>query len=381
MKSGKLNKIIKVLLIVLFSVFNVICSFYLCEKILDWRHFQKKISFLDFAINGKNDFFTIDRELIYKIDKLENYRNYHVNSTKTKNIVAMIGDSVTFGNDVKADVTYPIQTENITNKSIKDNPIHVMNFGVPGYSIDQEYLLAKNYIIPNFHPKYIVWNVNANDIWDTNFMCLFSGNSENPTKLPGTYNISYWYGYAGTKLPRIITDSKTFNFVWQFVYDRITNFVGEDRYTIGCTKRHELFIEDKESIADRLVHFANTLNNELLLNDGKLILTLVPYQKYFDINSKYNELDQSFFILQQSVNNSKLTFIDFNKKILEHQQPSLYSQRISLPNPKKDSTIYSENLAETYFLDGALDEAPFGWRHPNEKLYNLMAQEIVNLLP
>ena len=104
--------------------------------------------------------------------------------------IAFLGDSIPAGIQVEKSKTFPAVVEKQLNQIFKGAPrIETMNFGVPGYSLDQEYLVYRN-VIKTFKPDIVVLCVyTANDFYDTS----------NPyNKGAGSFKPYYVYGPHGS---------------------------------------------------------------------------------------------------------------------------------------------------------------------------------------
>ena len=87
----------------------------------------------------------------------DGFRNLFEFSSRDKEIIFMIGDSFTFGEEVgdKENYTY------LLNKKFKNKTFY--NLGVNGYGYDQMLLILKKYI-GEFHPKTIILSFNFTDL-------------------------------------------------------------------------------------------------------------------------------------------------------------------------------------------------------------------------
>lgn len=97
--------------------------------------------------------------------------------------IAFLGDSFTAGLQVASRDTFVAVAGDILRRKFPDRNIEVMNFGIPGYTIDQELLLYRK-MVRRFHPEVVV-------------LCLFTGNDFQEVR--SNYN----YGVSGYK-PRFV---------------------------------------------------------------------------------------------------------------------------------------------------------------------------------
>ena len=77
-------------------------------------------------------------------------------------VIAVLGDSYTFGQGVPQDKTFPSLLENTLNQSAKTDYFRVWNLGVSGYNTEQEDSLLRSFVLPRA-PKWVVVGYNVND--------------------------------------------------------------------------------------------------------------------------------------------------------------------------------------------------------------------------
>lgn len=328
--------------------------------------YQPKYSFYEFATNGKSPWYTFDKNSIYRFKEDKYYRNYKPISSDTLTL-AMVGDSVTWSFGTSDNETYPISFQTIYNHEHPRDTISVYNYGVPGYGIDQEYNLIQNKILKELNPNIIVWNINTNDLRDSNYMCLYQLKNDQWEQIPATHNIGYWYSWFGSNLPQSVTDSNLYNIFWQRLFRFITLTKNESMYTFGCSKS---FLRQNSNtsqlIASRLLYLIQTLQTQLKNNHTTLIITLVPYQKYFDSRFSQTQLDPDYFLIKDTLQGININFLDFNDYIFKK---FLF-----------DSKLPTVNFSQEYFLDSAHDRNPDNLRHPNQKMYDLMSQSLLEYI-
>lgn len=361
--SKLFRKIFNFFILFILSIFLFCLSIFICNFILKKTNYQNYYSFYDFAINGKSNTYTIDKDLIYRPRNNTDYRK-EIIPTLDKKTIAMVGDSVTWSFGASDSATYPQEFENLYNKNHQKNPVTVYNYGVPGYGIDQEYVLIQNKILQELKPSIIIWNLNQNDIRDNNFMCLYRYQNNRWKKIPATRNIGYWYTWLNLNLPTKITDSKIFNYFWKNFSKLITNTSNESLYTFGCSTNLSFSSNYNKLASQHLLNLVQELQKQLKASNSELIVTLVPYQKNFYPNP--GKLDTNYLIIKDTLKNTNIKFLDYNEDILN--------------NLKKDSKDTNQNFDQEYFLDGSIDKNPNGIRHPNQKMYNLMAKTLNDYL-
>jgi lysophospholipase L1-like esterase len=88
--------------------------------------------------------------------------------------IAIVGDSVTYGLGVEADETFASLLESRLNET-GIGPVEVLNFGVPGYSTFQEYVLLKNRVL-RFDPDLVVVTFTPDDVETSPVVINVGGN-------------------------------------------------------------------------------------------------------------------------------------------------------------------------------------------------------------
>ena len=81
---------------------------------------------------------------------------------KSRFVIAVLGDSFTFGQGVKQDDVYPALLEKQLNQSVKSDFFRVWNLGVSGYNTEQEAFVFESFVLPRA-PKWVVVGYNIND--------------------------------------------------------------------------------------------------------------------------------------------------------------------------------------------------------------------------
>lgn len=110
-----------------------------------------------------------------------------------EDLIAILGDSITFGQGVPQDETFPAILEKLLNES-KSGQKHfrVWNLGVPGYNTMQEYEVFKSLVLPA-KPTWVFLAYVINDVEPVNqgALKLIAGNKTEPTKS--------WFSYQWDK--------------------------------------------------------------------------------------------------------------------------------------------------------------------------------------
>ena len=79
-------------------------------------------------------------------------------------LIAVLGDSFTFGQGVAQSKTFPVILQNLLNGSQNPGKFRVWNLGVSGYNTEQEAYLLKSFVLPK-KPDWVVIGYNIND-WE-----------------------------------------------------------------------------------------------------------------------------------------------------------------------------------------------------------------------
>lgn len=150
--------------------------------------------------------------------------------TPTRNEVAalkilFVGDSFTFGQEVGDEEAYPYYIQQLLDEG--KLPVRVFNGGVPGYGTDQQVLFLENYVLTDFNPDIVVWNINENDESDNDQACLFTVGNGELKQHPGYMNTIYLLGSLYQRVPLFVKQLKTFLLLFQSV---------PDRWTFGCSR-------------------------------------------------------------------------------------------------------------------------------------------------
>jgi lysophospholipase L1-like esterase len=107
----------------------------------------------------------VKAEVEYRINA-EGLRGPEVEVEKPEGVrrVAVLGDSIAFGYWVAEEDTFPRQLESMLNEAWDDGTrIEVLNFGVPGYNLDQETEALRSRALP-FAPDVVVVAFCLNDL-------------------------------------------------------------------------------------------------------------------------------------------------------------------------------------------------------------------------
>ena len=78
-------------------------------------------------------------------------------------VIAVLGDSFTFGQGVPQSETFPVLLQKLLNKADNTNRIRVWNLGVSGYNTEQEAYQLENFVLDR-KPNWVVVGYNINDV-------------------------------------------------------------------------------------------------------------------------------------------------------------------------------------------------------------------------
>lgn len=95
----------------------------------------------------------------------DGYRDSEFDRQRPENrkLVAIIGDSITFGQGVPQGKTFPAVLETLLNSSTEKHEYRVWNLGVPGYNTHQEYEVFNSLVLPQ-KPYWIFLAYIVNDV-------------------------------------------------------------------------------------------------------------------------------------------------------------------------------------------------------------------------
>jgi hypothetical protein len=288
-------------------------------------------------------------------------------------VILMLGDSFTYGHNVADLETYPAQLER--ELATKGYNINVLNAGVSGYGIDQQYVLLKR-ILKYIQPDLVIFNINQNDIDDSNDNCLFRKNIFGSyTQVPGSFSNIYRQSLFLKYLPLKYHDSKVINLLL---------YSDSLRKNFLCTEKK---FENWESDILAKIHFFFSSIEKDLSDGTDILFTFVPIQSYFSpkySNSYYNLVYRKEILDQLS----DFWIFDTNARIAELFSPGIRASRDGLVfldgNLSEDNYISDPlDLSHSIFLGDDRDPSPlFGEKHMNELgnalIGDLVSEKILN---
>lgn len=143
-----LNAVSKIVLIYVFDEDKP--YFFKFDGLLGWRGIANK--------NGS--LWSVGKEKMFSVSlNSDGFRDdkFELKRTPGKKRIAVVGDSFMWGYGVQQGETVPAILEKVLKKA------EIFNFGINGYSTDQEYLLIKNFVI-KFKPDIIILSTAFNDL-------------------------------------------------------------------------------------------------------------------------------------------------------------------------------------------------------------------------
>lgn len=186
--------------------------------------------------------------------------------------ILLTGDSFTFGSGLKDNETISVQMEKILNESNRDITFEVLNKGVPGYSLDQEYrsLLED---IKKFHPDLVFWNLIPSNMSDSvdpgpSYRAILYDLLPNNTLKPldATRNRLYVQNYLFLKTPRWLRNS--------YLFDALRTIISHSLLLSRIPNKDEN--ELREWTTNKFVLEAKTIRDMCESYNCKLVVTWLP---------------------------------------------------------------------------------------------------------
>jgi hypothetical protein len=171
----------------------------------------------------------------------------HPGAQPTKESVVILGDSFVFGNYVDASHTVSSYVQKALND--EGNKYNVINAGIPGFGLDQEYVHFIRNVLPKTSPKIVIWSVHENDWEGHDFGCLVP-QTGTLSILSAYRNTLFWQAVLSPLLPSVITESKTYNFLRSAV---------PENFTFGCSSREPISIEEQNKKKKKIFSAMKTM--------------------------------------------------------------------------------------------------------------------------
>jgi len=299
-------------------------GFLLHDKQLGWKlqpNWQGKHSHKDFSVS-------------YEINN-QGFRKYQSAPSEVDRI-AIIGDSFTFGIGVNKADTFANQL----NLKMKDSnkSIQFTNYGVPGYSTDQEYLLTKNLVRQNNIKDTILVVYLGNDLIDNQYPYPIQANYAKPYFIADREQLKlknypvplkqkgfpYSEKSLATEVLGNFEQSALTVLLGNFELGRRINVIIGSNKT-GLEDHFENHLKQSEKL---FISLLEATNKEISNQSGKLIVALLPSQAYVVSEKSIPAKYQSF--LKQNIiehyQNTDIEIIDLGLALREDYKKSKRDQ-------------------------------------------------------
>lgn len=260
----------------------------------------------DYIPNLKKTYKTNDFETKIIINS-QGFRDREFNRVKSNNSyrIAILGDSLIAGLEVDLNDTVAKKLEKLLN-NYQNNNVEVINFGVPGFGTDHEYLYLKNKVL-QFQPDLIIFSFNPNDLDDLKASGIIDNNISHLTfkKIDGG-NIYL------EKLKTFANNVYLTNYLYQTYLYKI--------YKKGSNFQDQLFIAqfDQERLNPSLIKQLQLVINLILISkeiaqknnaDFLFLISTDPQTlaKYSKLNTTENEINSVFTTL---IKNNDIHYLD-----------------------------------------------------------------------
>lgn len=352
---------------VIVIMISFIISMIMVEALLPKLGYQPFVSPWYFVIDEKkqktNRFYELEREKIFTLKKntwvddeyaTDTYGfrlSHHPNTYATEKpfTIIAVGDSFTYGFGVKHHETFSAILEKLLYK--KNVPAVVYNAGVSGYGPDQEYLSVLS-LLTQHRPDLILWNVNLNDIEDSNQACLILPIGARVVQFPGWLNTLYLQGYIARNFPDIT--SKNIVNLLLYAPNRIS---GKDRFTPGCTNALS-----SDQIIKKMIFLISSARQKAMRSGGDVLPVLAINQMYLDPRIPQKNHNKQFY--------------EHLGQVLTGIHPDTVDVSSSVKRLFQIKQEYVD-LSELLFLNKREEEFDRGWRHPNALGHKAYAEALL----
>lgn len=151
--------------------------------------------------------------------------------TERQKLIAILGDSIAFGQGVPQDQTFPAVLNKMLNSSRKEADYIVWNLGVPGYNTEQEKEVLRSFVLPK-KPDWVFLAYVINDVEPVNreALKLLAGEKlDNQSSwLSGQIQKSVTLQIAKNRFGRIVRWFKPEWYFSSYVDDAIRQYTGPD---------------------------------------------------------------------------------------------------------------------------------------------------------
>lgn len=306
----------------------------------------KKI-FSCYQPDAETVYLTIPENKICERTDKSGYR-LHEGASSAASAVVFLGDSYVYGNYVDEGHTVPALVQQSLNQKMIG--LSVINAGIPGFGIDQEYVHLVRHVLPKVKPKVVFWVVHENDWDEYEYGCLIGHNSD-PTILSARRNTLYWYAVIAPHLPGWAMSSNIYALIHKAIPENLT---------YGCSARLPLSIEQQNNKIKKVLQMAIDLGARegfalrFIYAQGQFAYENVPSENYrYDTEQK--------LALFRSMNIDPLIV---SEAIRQKAQTSADAGNV---------TGAKELSQELFVLD---DPSGYGGQHMNETGNRLFAEAV-----
>lgn len=161
---------------------------------------------------------------------------------ENQRLIAVLGDSITFGQGVPQDKTFPAVLERRLNVSGPKGAYAVWNLGVPGYNTQQELAVFKSFVLPQRpHWVFLVYVINDVEPVNEGALRIIAGDRphETPGWLSNQIDRSIGIQIVKNRLGRIVRWFRPDWYFSSYVDDAISQYEGDGAPWIEVSKMIE----------------------------------------------------------------------------------------------------------------------------------------------
>ncbi len=183
------------------------------------------------------------------------------NIPENQKLIVVIGDSITFGQGVAQDKTFPAVLQNLLNSGEKTDRFRVWNLGVPGYNTAQEIEVFRSLVLPQ-KPYWIILAYVVNDVEPVNEGALRIIGGEKP------HNEKSWISrQIDDSLLIYIVKSRLGQFIRWFKPDYLVSSYVDDTISLYT------MVQSPWSDVSSMIESMKTLSHE---NDIRFTVAMMP---------------------------------------------------------------------------------------------------------
>lgn len=239
--------------------------------------------------------------------------------------IISLGDSFTYGVGVVSnEETFSEQLEELLNNNYNSKQYNVINAGIPGYNIIQEYCLFKDKLI-DLKPDFVIWNLYQNDLMKSQSLTLNKFNYYKMFPMLKVFEL------------KIIKDITLFRFINYKLFKIVGNIIQ--------MKYRDFDFNNNIKSIDDMIYFVKENNIPILIVEIIYPDNAIPY------------LDQFGFFIHSII----------LSKVDEHN--------ISYLNTLQDLRNKTNNTLETLGIDEDRHLNYYGHEIVAESIYNKLIEE------